>query len=49
MVCAGGGKSIMDDNKSFEDIMKEITHGLTGDPVSDMKYLEEQEEKYSKI
>jgi len=36
----------MDENKSFEDIMKEITHGLTGDPASDMKYLEEQGEKY---
>ncbi len=31
------GRPIMDENISFEDIMKEITHGLTGDPASDMK------------
>ena len=30
----------------FEDIMKEITNGLTGDNAQDVKYLTEQMEKY---
>ena len=36
----------MADNKDFEAIMKEITGGLTGDPEVDMKYLDEQGQKY---
>ena len=31
---------------NFEDIMREITRGLTGDQKSDTKYLMEQMEKY---
>ena len=36
----------MAENKDFEAIMKEITGGLTGDPEADMKYLDEQGNKY---
>lgn len=36
----------MAENKDFEAIMKEITGGLTGDPEVDMKYLDEQGQKY---
>ena len=36
----------MAENKDFEAIMKEITGGLTGDPEADMKYLDEQGQKY---
>ena len=36
----------MADNKDFEAIMKEITGGLTGDPEADIKYLDEQGQKY---
>lgn len=34
------------EHKDFEEIMKEITSGLTGDPKQDMSYLQEQMEKY---
>lgn len=34
------------EHKDFEEIMKEITGGLTGDPKQDMSYLQEQMEKY---
>ena len=33
-------------NKDFDIIMNEITSGLTGDPQADMKYLDEQSQKY---
>lgn len=31
---------------TYEEIMKEITEGLSGDPEKDMKYLKVQMEKY---
>lgn len=40
------GRLNMAENKDFEAIMKEITAGLSGDPETDMKYLDEQGEKY---
>ena len=36
----------MAENSIFEDIMKEITRGLTGDSKKDIDYLQEQMEKY---
>ena len=36
----------MADKTIFEAIMREISHGLTGDPDTDMKYLDEQGKKY---
>ncbi len=36
----------MDKKEEFEAIMREITGGLTGDPVRDMEYLREKTEKY---
>ena len=36
----------MADNNIFEDIMKEITRGLSGDSKKDVDYLQEQMEKY---
>lgn len=36
----------MSDNKDFDSIMREITGGFTGDPASDMKYLQEKCEEY---
>ncbi len=40
------GSSVMSEKKDFETIMKGITGGLTGDPESDLKYLDKQVKKY---
>ncbi|MCR5188968.1 MAG: tetratricopeptide repeat protein [Treponema sp.] len=37
----------MAENKEYEEIMQEITSGLTGDKQKDFKYLKEQIEHYS--
>ena len=36
----------MAENNTFEAIMREISQGLTGNPEDDMKYLQEQGDKY---
>ena len=36
----------MGDHKDFDSIMREITSGFTGDPATDMKYLQEKCEEY---
>lgn len=38
--------SAMAENNTFEAIMREISQGLTGNPEADMKYLQEQGDKY---